>query len=428
MLRLDCEPEYAAEYAFVESLVHQVPEMRSIWEAFEADWGEFIPTTLMYDIARGLVSLARDVHQSGKEDSAIALVRAYSVLEEGLSEPTPSPIPALIRMTMGDWLGRQALEPDFYAVLCESMGPILRSALHPMTVPKPVSVPPAEPSSIPVAEPSSEVFELQTLHRKEWSYAAVRIPGTNRIFLHVLCGTVGIYDVTVELNSEELAELQERGTSVIDEWAQTITQQPDSVRSRQIRLPDSWTINAIGPGLWASMEQTERDYQDWAEKNGVLFEQESLPAGVDVAAWGWRMIDKRPRQLWVVMKSDPMDLGELDQRIERLCAWSSEIHKARAGWAALFQKPLRLCIVILTGSVASVHKQWVWNLDYFQRRRGVVRHVFVLDHSTGQVCRQQNVSKIEQVASLSGGMDSVHQRLERYMERYSTEDSAKKRL
>ena len=95
MLRLDCEPEYAAEYAFVESLIQQVPEMRPIWEAFEADWGEFIPTTLMYDIARGLVSLARDVHQSGKADSAIALVRAYSVLEEGLSEPTPSPIPAL---------------------------------------------------------------------------------------------------------------------------------------------------------------------------------------------------------------------------------------------------------------------------------------------------------------------------------------------
>jgi len=356
---VDFEPEEKDQYDFVRSLVEAVPELQPIWDAFDSEWDEFLPSTLMYDLARGMVVLAQEVHDSGKASSATALARAYACIEKGLAEPSPSPIPALIRITWGDWLGRQAMEPALYAVLCESMGASMRSALAPMTESKTTKPWSSVSSAVPFAEPFSETFDLELLHRGVWSFALLRIPGTNRIFLVVLCGTVGIYDVTIELNPEELADLRQQGRLVVEEWARAITQRPASVRSRQVKLPKTWKWSATQPGLWESIEQTEADYKTWAENNGVVFENEALPEGIDASAWGWRMKNKRPYQLWVVMKGDPMDVTRLEKRIEALSVWSSQVHKARAGWASFLQKPLRLCVVVLTGAVQQDQRNWV---------------------------------------------------------------------
>jgi hypothetical protein len=419
---VEFEPSEKEQFEFVSSLVEAVPELQPIWDTFAVEWDEFLPSTLMYDLARGMVALAQEVQASGKESSATALARAYACIEKGLAEPPPSPIPELVRITWGDWLGRQAMEPALYAVLCESMGPSMRGALAPMTKSQPTKVWSSASCTLPLAEPSSETLELELLHRGVWSFALLRIPATNRMFLNVLCGTVGVYGVTIELNPEELADLRQQGKNVVEEWARKITQRPTSVRARQVKLPKTWKWSAIKPGLWQSMEQTETDYKLWAENKGVVFENEALPEGVNASAWGWRMKDKRPYQLWVVMKSDPMDVVGVEKRIEALSEWSSQVHKARAGWTSFLQKPLRLCVLVLTTSVQQEQRDWVWGVDYFQRHRGLIRHVFLVDHSTGQVYRQQNVSKLEKVASQQEGMDAVYQSLESYMKRRLSDD------
>jgi len=56
-----------------------------------------------------------------------------------------------------------------------------------------------------------------------------------RYYLCVVCGTVGVFDVTVELTAQEFAEYERDGVKVIRALADQIRFRPNDFQERNVR-------------------------------------------------------------------------------------------------------------------------------------------------------------------------------------------------
>ena len=57
---------------------------------------------------------------------------------------------------------------------------------------------------------------------------------TNRLLLSVVCGTVAVFDVTIQLTEAETKDFYEKGQSFIVSLAYQVLDNPDSFLSRKV--------------------------------------------------------------------------------------------------------------------------------------------------------------------------------------------------
>lgn len=72
---------------------------------------------------------------------------------------------------------------------------------------------------------------MKKLIEKTWSYILYQTDDNNLI-LSVVCGTVGLYDVNIQLNDEEKDKFEKDGTEFIDELALDVSSNPPKYRNR----------------------------------------------------------------------------------------------------------------------------------------------------------------------------------------------------
>jgi hypothetical protein len=61
--------------------------------------------------------------------------------------------------------------------------------------------------------------------RKQWTYILYRAE-SNKYILSVVCGTVGLFDVDVELSADQVRKFENQGEPFIDELAAKIRYSP----------------------------------------------------------------------------------------------------------------------------------------------------------------------------------------------------------
>ena len=122
-------PEYAENQRFILAFLDKAPELGSVWDTYAADEYELVPTSAMYDLARGIVQLLNVQLASPNASTDDALKRIFAFLEMGMEYTEESPIPNLIRLTMCDWLGRQSPTKPLYEAILGYIGPQIQSFL-----------------------------------------------------------------------------------------------------------------------------------------------------------------------------------------------------------------------------------------------------------------------------------------------------------
>ena len=253
---MDFPPEYSIHHNFVLAFLKAAPELKPFWEEYARDEYEFIPTSAMYDLARGVVALVTLQLESPSEDLDDGLKRIFAFLETGMEESEEGPIPNLIRLTMCDWLGRQSVHKSIFALLLNYIGPLVREYLVTAGDQMPFSSSGrkantesyAKPhtSAVKVAPPSEIQFDsgesLEKLLEVTWSFILFRYG--RHYLLSVVCGGPGLYVVDFELNADELSAFRSRGDSSIIELAKRVSYRPSKYMSRRIRIPNDLRIAA----------------------------------------------------------------------------------------------------------------------------------------------------------------------------------------
>jgi hypothetical protein len=73
---------------------------------------------------------------------------------------------------------------------------------------------------------------MEVLLKKDWSYTLKR--NGSDLTLSVLCGTVGLYEVSIILNENENELFLKQGENFIDTLANNIRSNPESYKSRAL--------------------------------------------------------------------------------------------------------------------------------------------------------------------------------------------------
>ena len=249
---MDFPPEFAVEKNFVFYLLREAPELGLAWEEYSTDEYEFIPTSAMYDLARGIVQLVNKQLFDPATERNEALIRIFACLEEGMLESEDGPIPNLIRLTMCDWLGRQSDSEQLYSSILSYMGPNLKYWLVTkdgkmpfrnkvnkeslQTVAKVRSVPKSRVLSI------VEGQELEVLLKVSWTF--VLFTYGHRYFLSVVCGSVALYNVNIELSAEEIDLYRREGEDGIAKLAREVFNNPSMYEARKIEIPTELYVSA----------------------------------------------------------------------------------------------------------------------------------------------------------------------------------------
>ena len=252
--------DYGSEADFVREFLEAAPELRPAWEAYAEDEYEFIPTSAMYELARGIVTLV-NTHLSSPSDSIDdALKRIFAFLETGMEMSEDGPIPNLIRLTMCDWLGRQSENEPVYHTILAYIGPKVRRFLvtadermpfrneglqeveseEEVESKEPVRSPP--PAPLPVLQFDSGE-DLEIVHGVAWSFTFYRFG--SRYLISVVCGGAGLYDVEFELHAEEVAAYEEKGNEHIVELAKDVNSNPSVYMERKLKIPHDLKMQAI---------------------------------------------------------------------------------------------------------------------------------------------------------------------------------------
>lgn len=77
---------------------------------------------------------------------------------------------------------------------------------------------------------------MQRVAEASWEYIVWEHEG--RLFLDVLCGTVGIFDVVIELNEEERRTWETLGVAGIKPLIESIRNTPERYFGRRTPLPE----------------------------------------------------------------------------------------------------------------------------------------------------------------------------------------------
>lgn len=75
---------------------------------------------------------------------------------------------------------------------------------------------------------------MKKLIEKTWSYILYQTDDNNLIFF-VLCGSVGLYDRTIQLDEQEKSEFEKQGQNYLEILAEDIRQNPDKYTPRHIQ-------------------------------------------------------------------------------------------------------------------------------------------------------------------------------------------------
>ncbi len=75
---------------------------------------------------------------------------------------------------------------------------------------------------------------MKKLINKGWEYILYQTDDNNLI-LSVVCGTVGLYDMNIQLNDKEKDKFEKDGTKFIDDLANDISSEPPKYENRHIR-------------------------------------------------------------------------------------------------------------------------------------------------------------------------------------------------
>jgi len=73
---------------------------------------------------------------------------------------------------------------------------------------------------------------MNTIISKSWQYSLHQ--EGEKLLLSVVCGTVAIFTVTIELSAQEKNLFLEKGERYIDELAAEITYNPDAFMARNV--------------------------------------------------------------------------------------------------------------------------------------------------------------------------------------------------
>ena len=258
---MDFPPEYAAHQKYVFAFLEAAPELMPAWEEYAEDEDEFIPTSAMYDLARGIVTLVNTQLSSPNDSNDDALKRIFAFLETGMAMSEDGPIPNLIRLTMCDWLGRQSEDVPVYNTILAYIGPKVRQLLvtadermpfrnggsdevepeEEEESEEPVRSPPLAPLPMLQFDPGED---LEILHGVAWSFTFYRFG--SRYLISVVCGGVGLYDVEFELNATEVDAFAQDGNESITELAKRVSSSPDDYVDRKIKIPHELKMRAIG--------------------------------------------------------------------------------------------------------------------------------------------------------------------------------------
>ena len=304
---------FALEWEFVNSLLAAVPELRPTWEEFQADEDEFLPIGSMYELARGMVTLAmRCVHEQD-EEAREALARAYEVLDRGMSLNEDGPIPNLIRTTMCDWLGRESEDEALFEAIVHDMGPRVKYWLtladgtmpfcaRTQSAPRPVNVSvgttrnesvgrahtvghngdarirrrfgpgqggptqdrrgsihggptqgAAEQApkdgfnhvdrrSTAPAQPGEQMppRDIRPVLEVAWDFTLFR--HHDDLFIEVVCGSVGLSTMAIQLSAAEVSDYETRGTDAIVALKDRIARCPKAYSDRHIGGFDTWPV------------------------------------------------------------------------------------------------------------------------------------------------------------------------------------------
>ncbi len=257
---MDFPLEYRVEKEFVFALLGDVPELMPAWKGYAEDEYEFVPTSAMYDLARGIVTLVNTQLSSPNDSIDDALKRIFAFLETGMAMSEEGPIPNLIRLTICDWLGRQSEDEPVYNTILAYIGPKVRRFLvtadermpfrnegrdevepeEEVESEEPVRSPP--PAPLPVLQFDSGE-ELEIVHGVAWSFTFYRFG--SRYLMSVVCGGAGLYDVEFELNAEEVASFKKDGNDRIAALAKDVKSNPSAYVKRKLKIPHELKMQAI---------------------------------------------------------------------------------------------------------------------------------------------------------------------------------------
>jgi len=70
------------------------------------------------------------------------------------------------------------------------------------------------------------------LIKKDWDYTLYK--KNNQYFLEVICGSVALFEIKIQLNEEEISNYLEKGEVYIEEMARTIQENPSKWKERTI--------------------------------------------------------------------------------------------------------------------------------------------------------------------------------------------------
>ncbi|RRJ86694.1 hypothetical protein EG240_15855 [Paenimyroides tangerinum] len=68
--------------------------------------------------------------------------------------------------------------------------------------------------------------------KKDWDYNFYK--NEDKYILSVLCGTVGLFEINIQLSKDEISVYKEKGETYIDELAKSIQNSPSSFSNRNL--------------------------------------------------------------------------------------------------------------------------------------------------------------------------------------------------
>lgn len=82
---------------------------------------------------------------------------------------------------------------------------------------------------------------MREIVKKQWDYTFIE--NNDKYYLLVMCGSVAVFEINIELNNEEVLHYKKNGIKYIDELAKKIQFSPSNYAERN--LPDGVSNSEI---------------------------------------------------------------------------------------------------------------------------------------------------------------------------------------
>ena len=79
-------------------------------------------------------------------------------------------------------------------------------------------------------------MSFKILHEKDWTYKLVKEQNSEKYFLEVVCGGVGMFELIIQLTPDEVAKFLEGGEAYISSLALEISQNHTAYMNRKVEI------------------------------------------------------------------------------------------------------------------------------------------------------------------------------------------------